>query len=247
MTGPMAKTNPFRFSTKYQDDETDLLYYGYRYYNASTGRWLSRDRIGESDGPNVYSFLGNRPTDDVDTLGDQGFFIPQNSSYVPRNPYPEVPTSPINPFPPGELVPDWFRQSADEGKPCCCKPPARLETFRRTDPAPERFFISMQVDLEISGCYKDLAIVWWTCFRPDGGAGVKADCNGSLQCSFAVFGVTLPWGERSSGPHLTQTRIRYLSCENGRWKQRMYKLGRSYTWEQGRWVGGGDNAWMEIR
>ena len=39
----MAKANPFRFSTKYQDDETDLLYYGYRYYNASTGRWLSRD------------------------------------------------------------------------------------------------------------------------------------------------------------------------------------------------------------
>ena len=28
-TGPMAKVNPFRFSTKYQDDETDLLYYGY--------------------------------------------------------------------------------------------------------------------------------------------------------------------------------------------------------------------------
>ena len=28
-TGPMAKANPFRFSTKYQDDETDLLYYRY--------------------------------------------------------------------------------------------------------------------------------------------------------------------------------------------------------------------------
>jgi YD repeat-containing protein len=26
-TGPMAKLNPFRFSTKYQDDETDFLYY----------------------------------------------------------------------------------------------------------------------------------------------------------------------------------------------------------------------------
>ena len=36
-TGPMAKANPFRFSTKFQDDETDLLYYGYRYYNPSTG------------------------------------------------------------------------------------------------------------------------------------------------------------------------------------------------------------------
>jgi RHS repeat-associated protein len=41
----MARANPFRFSTKYQDDETDLLYYGYRYYNAGTGRWLSRDPI----------------------------------------------------------------------------------------------------------------------------------------------------------------------------------------------------------
>ena len=40
MTGPMARLNPFRFSTKYDDDETDLLYYGYRYYNPSTGRWL---------------------------------------------------------------------------------------------------------------------------------------------------------------------------------------------------------------
>jgi hypothetical protein len=27
-TGPMAKTNPIRFSTKYHDDETDLLFYG---------------------------------------------------------------------------------------------------------------------------------------------------------------------------------------------------------------------------
>ncbi len=26
-TGPMAKANPFRFSTKYQDDETDLNYH----------------------------------------------------------------------------------------------------------------------------------------------------------------------------------------------------------------------------
>jgi hypothetical protein len=40
-TGPMAKANPFSFSTKYQDDETDLPYYGYRYLNALTGRWIS--------------------------------------------------------------------------------------------------------------------------------------------------------------------------------------------------------------
>jgi len=55
----MAKPNPFRFSTKYQDDETDLLYYGHRYYNASTGRWPNRDPIEEQGGLNVYGFVRN--------------------------------------------------------------------------------------------------------------------------------------------------------------------------------------------
>ena len=53
-TGPMAKANPFRFSTKYQDDESDLLYYGYRYYNANTGRWNSRDPVAD------FAFLKSR-------------------------------------------------------------------------------------------------------------------------------------------------------------------------------------------
>jgi RHS repeat-associated protein len=44
-TGPMAKHNPFRFSTKYTDNETGLLYYGYRYYDPVTGRWPNRDPI----------------------------------------------------------------------------------------------------------------------------------------------------------------------------------------------------------
>jgi RHS repeat-associated protein len=68
-TGPMAKANPFRFSTKYQDDETDLLYYGYRYYNASTGRWLSRDAMEEYGDFNLYIFAGNAPTSTWDYLG----------------------------------------------------------------------------------------------------------------------------------------------------------------------------------
>ena len=44
-TGPLAKANPIRFSTKYEDDESDLFYYGYRY--AKDGRWLSRDPYDE--------------------------------------------------------------------------------------------------------------------------------------------------------------------------------------------------------
>jgi RHS repeat-associated protein len=68
-TGPMAKANPFRFSTKYQDDETDLLYYGYRYYNASTGRWLSRDPLGEKTSMNLFECDRNDPISRIDVLG----------------------------------------------------------------------------------------------------------------------------------------------------------------------------------
>jgi RHS repeat-associated protein len=68
-TGPMAKVNPFRFSTKCQDDETDTLYYGYRYYNASTGQWLSRDPIEERGGKNLYGFAEANPVDRTDGLG----------------------------------------------------------------------------------------------------------------------------------------------------------------------------------
>jgi RHS repeat-associated protein len=59
-----------RFSTKYQDTETGLYYYGYRYYNPSTGRWLNRDPIGEIDSDNLYAFSLNSPGDFFDNLGD---------------------------------------------------------------------------------------------------------------------------------------------------------------------------------
>jgi RHS repeat-associated protein len=68
-TGPMAKANPFRFSTKYQDDETDLVYYGYRYYSASTGRWLNRDPIEEHGGQNVFAIARNDLVRFIDLLG----------------------------------------------------------------------------------------------------------------------------------------------------------------------------------
>jgi len=83
-TGLMAKANPFRFSTKFQDDETDLVYYGYRYYNSSTGRWPNRDPIGElgfqtlTNGKrgkrlreelNLYDFVRNDGLNHFDVLG----------------------------------------------------------------------------------------------------------------------------------------------------------------------------------
>ncbi|MBI2927471.1 MAG: RHS repeat-associated core domain-containing protein, partial [Verrucomicrobia bacterium] len=68
-TGTVAKDNPLRFSTKYQDDESDLLYYGYRYYAPSTGRWLSRDPIEERGGVGLFQFVKNSAVNGFDRLG----------------------------------------------------------------------------------------------------------------------------------------------------------------------------------
>jgi len=95
-TGPMAKVNPIRFSTKYQDDESDLLYYGYRYYKASTGTWPSRDPIGEpgfevlrngkvnvaSGGANLYLFVKNNGENYFDPLGLDIWVIRDKSGLI---------------------------------------------------------------------------------------------------------------------------------------------------------------------
>jgi RHS repeat-associated protein len=65
----MAKANPIRFSSKYHDDETDLLYYVYRYYNAGMERWINRDPISEAGGLNIYAFVNNSPITYFDLLG----------------------------------------------------------------------------------------------------------------------------------------------------------------------------------
>ena len=82
-SGPAADANPFRFSTKYFDAETELFYYGYRYYSPDTGRWINRDPINEpgairlradrrakwEEELNLYAFVGNQGPNDYDPLG----------------------------------------------------------------------------------------------------------------------------------------------------------------------------------
>jgi RHS repeat-associated protein len=67
--GTLAAANPFRFSTKFTDDETGMLYYGYRYYIPAWGRWASRDPSGERGGLNLCGFISNGPIGRYDLLG----------------------------------------------------------------------------------------------------------------------------------------------------------------------------------
>jgi RHS repeat-associated protein len=70
--GVMAKKMPLRFSTKYTDNESGLIYYGYRYLNPSTGRWMSRDPLAEQAFFIAYCEGKNKGTQfrlDSDSLG----------------------------------------------------------------------------------------------------------------------------------------------------------------------------------
>jgi len=86
-----ANENPYRFSTKWLDDDlttgdnnggaiesSGLYYYGFRYYSPNLGRWIKRDPIGEkgfrlvSFGiamKNLYCFVANDPVLGLDYLG----------------------------------------------------------------------------------------------------------------------------------------------------------------------------------
>lgn len=68
----VAKAISFAFSTKYTDEESQFLYYGYRYYNTSFGRWVNRDPIGERGGRNLYGMIGNDGINQWDYLGLSG-------------------------------------------------------------------------------------------------------------------------------------------------------------------------------
>ena len=53
-----------------EEQDTPLVsVYGYRYYDPITGRWPSRDPIGERGGLNLYGFVGNDGIDYTDYLG----------------------------------------------------------------------------------------------------------------------------------------------------------------------------------
>ena len=67
--GELAEVNPFRFSSEYADDETGLVYYNYRYYSPSLGRWTKRDSIGEKGAISLYSMIDNNVLNKWDSKG----------------------------------------------------------------------------------------------------------------------------------------------------------------------------------
>lgn len=62
-------SNPFRYTGRDFDSETGLYYYRARYYDPTTGRYLSEDSVSSSSEANLYIYVNNSPVIFVDPLG----------------------------------------------------------------------------------------------------------------------------------------------------------------------------------
>jgi RHS repeat-associated protein len=60
---------PLRFAGQYADEETGLAYNRNRYYEAESGRYISRDPIGLEGGLRIFGYAGNRPSALIDPEG----------------------------------------------------------------------------------------------------------------------------------------------------------------------------------
>lgn len=61
--------NPWRYASKRFDFETELVFFGRRFYDPKTGRWLTPDPMGYTDSINLYQYTFNNPFAHMDLFG----------------------------------------------------------------------------------------------------------------------------------------------------------------------------------
>jgi RHS repeat-associated protein len=86
--GILSETNPaqgdrFKFTGREFSPELGIYYYRARWYDPSSGRFISQDPIGFSAGdPNLYRYVGNAPGDATDPEGlEQVYFWQRKNDY----------------------------------------------------------------------------------------------------------------------------------------------------------------------
>ena len=59
----------YRFTGRKKDDETDLCYFGFRYFHVGLARWIGCDPLGCKDALGLYRYCQNSPMRMVDDTG----------------------------------------------------------------------------------------------------------------------------------------------------------------------------------
>ncbi len=102
-------TVPFGFAGGLYDPDTDLTRFGYRDYDAYTGKWTAKDPIGFAGGDsNLYGYVLGDPVNYIDHYGLQGF-----------DPATGIPTNIMQP------IYNWFNNTFGP------KPPPPPSTFSK--------------------------------------------------------------------------------------------------------------------
>jgi len=76
-------TNPFQYTGREFDPETNLYFYRARYYDTSTGRLISEDPTGFYGGVNLYIYVGNDPVEYLDPFGEIRYNFPPPRTVPP--------------------------------------------------------------------------------------------------------------------------------------------------------------------
>ena len=86
-SGESALANPWRFSSEYADDDLAMVYYNYRNYEPSGGRWVERDVVDSV--VYLYVVCGNDIIARTDSLGLYGNPVvgPEGVPLGPASPY----------------------------------------------------------------------------------------------------------------------------------------------------------------
>lgn len=70
LSSPVSRyDNPWRFASKRTDSYTRLIFFGRRYYDPASGRWITPDPRGHTETPNLYAFVLNDPITRFDHYG----------------------------------------------------------------------------------------------------------------------------------------------------------------------------------
>jgi RHS repeat-associated protein len=199
--GEVKNENSFAFSTKRWRPDTEFSFYEWRVM--ANARWTTRDPLDEDGSCNLYAYVDNNCVNHIDP---DGRYVDRGNTPIPGH----TPVPRYNP--------------PHEGHICCCTEPPHMQVLLMDTTKKGKFGLKLLWCPRPMGCFEDLDIQWYTCWRaqgPGGGSdgGVLAECTNKDECS---------WSARPGNMAAFEVGIyiRWLICNNDHWEK---SSGKSFS------------------